>query len=284
LGYPIIDEIAGSQLMAQGKLVRPETPEAEPLFQPTDNLMFYEVIRVTRSIPLFWEDHMERLAASVGGRLPIPENLLGDSRTLIAANGLAESNLRIVLSQGQSVIHQIPSYYPAPEVRRAGVPVGIIRWEREDPNTKIVHPDYKAAVAARFAQTGPFGRYFELLLAGSGGFLTEGSRSNLFFIRRDDVLSAPDRLILKGITRKYVQQAIVMAGLHLREEMLTEDDVRRGGCEAAFLTGSPIDVLPVSSIEDLKLPSGGNPAMLRIIAAYGRILDEYIRTHLQSGT
>jgi branched-chain amino acid aminotransferase len=278
--YPMIDEWTGRWVMVQGCLLTADDPAAVGCFEPVDTPMFYEVIRVTRQVPLFWEDHLARLTASAGGQLAIPESLAADGRRLIDANGLPESNLRIVLTPGLTVIHQAPSYYPSAETRRAGIATGILAWERPDPNTKVIRSDYKSAVAARFAASGPFGRYFELLLADRAGFLTEGSRSNLFFIRRHEVLTAPDDRILRGITRQYVRQALEMAGIALRVDMLDLGEIRRGACQAAFLTGSPIDIVPIRAIEDIELPSSGDPDLLRIQAAYGQIVDAYVNARI----
>ncbi len=71
----------------------------------------------------------------------------------------------------------------------------IIDWERDNPNVKIIKADYKEAVADGFARNNKFGRPFELLLADQKGLLTEGSRSNLFFIRDNQVITAPDERI-----------------------------------------------------------------------------------------
>jgi branched-chain amino acid aminotransferase len=279
LPYPMIDELDGRWLLADGQLLPADGLAAAAYFVPSDIQMFYEVIRITQSIPLFWEDHLARLVASVDGRLPIPDSLCEESRRLIQANGVTESNLRIVLSAEGYVIHQTPSYYPSDNARHHGVPTGILHWERQKPNTKAILADYKAAVAGRFAQPGPFGRYFELLLADHEGYLTEGSRSNLFFIQQHQVLSAPDDRILKGITRKYILVAVAMANLTLRDSLLNINEIQNGSCDAAFLTGSPIDILPIRSIEGIELASGDNPDLIRISQAYNQIVDAYIREH-----
>jgi branched-chain amino acid aminotransferase len=279
LAYPIIDEMAGSWLSAEGRLLRADDLAARELFLPAEQKMFYEVIRVVRSTPLFWEDHMARLAASVNGSLPVPDSLYTESCRLIQTNRLEDANLRIILTSGRHIIHMTKSYYPTPEMRQLGVVTGVLNWERPDPNTKIILSDYKSAVAGRFDETGPLGRYFELLLADRQGFLTEGSRSNLFFIQSGDVISAPDDRILKGITRKYVYQAIGSIGLTVREGLLTLDDVRRGKCSAAFLTGSPIDIVPIRAIEDLALDPAAEPALFRIMAAYQQIVGRYLDLH-----
>ncbi|HBP38718.1 MAG TPA: hypothetical protein DD640_08260 [Clostridiales bacterium] len=278
--YPLIDEMAGAYLSVQGRLIRADDPEAAPLFLPSDPVMYYEVVRVTRGVPLFWEDHLARLARSVRGALPIPESLYAESVRLIAACGLVSANLKLILTEQLRVIHLTTSYYPGPQQIQAGVPTGILTWEREDPNTKIIRADYKAAVAARFARPGPFGPCFEVLLADRRGFLTEGSRSNLFFIRGSRVLSAPDSRILLGITRKHVHQALQAAGTILEEGLLTLGDIRSDDGITAFLTASPIDILPINAIEDIRLNSAENPLLRRIHAAYQAIVEEYVAGRL----
>jgi branched-chain amino acid aminotransferase len=279
LAYPIIDELAGDWLSAEGRLMRAADPAARELFQPAEQKMFYEVIRVVQSTPLFWEDHMARLAASVNNSLWISDSLYDESCRLIEANKLEGANLRIILTSGRHIIHMTKSYYPTPEARQSGVVTGVLNWERPDPNTKVILSDYKSAVAERFSRPGPFGPYFELLLADRQGFLTEGSRSNLFFIQGGDVISAPDDRILKGITRKYVYQAIGSTGLTVREGLLTMADVRKGTCTAAFLTGSPIDIVPIRAIEDRAFDPAAEPALYRIMASYKQIVDRYLDTH-----
>ena len=276
MSYPIIDELTGTYVIDRGRLIPADGPDAAELILPTGRKMFYEVIRVVRGIPLFWEDHLTRLRLSVGSSMNVPESLYDDSRRLIAANGISVANLRVVLMDGQAVLHLTPSAYPSPDQFRDGVPVGVLDWERESPNIKLIHSGYKAAMAARYAQTGPFGRYYELLLADQQGYLTEGSRSNLFFIRGDQVLTAPDDRILKGITRKHILEAITAAGGELVEEMLTLDDIRRDSCDAAFLSSSPFDILPIRAIEEVGLKSAQNAIVQKIDRAYRHYVDRYI--------
>lgn len=282
MAYPIIDALAGAWVMDQSRLLSADSPETAALFQPTGRTMFYEVIRVVRGIPLFWEEHMDRLKLSVLPEVAVPDSLYADSCRLIAINGIDAANLRIVLLEGQAVIHLTPSNYPSRDLFEQGVPTGILAWERESPNIKIIRSDYKAAIAARFAENGPFGRYYELLLADRLGYLTEGSRSNLFFIRGTTVLTAPENRILKGITRKHIVMAIAAAGGELAEGMLTVPGIRLGACDAAFLSSSPFDILPIRAIEDIRLDSAGNQLLRQIDAAYREIVEAYVSSKMNS--
>ncbi|MDW7659287.1 MAG: aminotransferase class IV [Bacillota bacterium] len=277
--YPIIDALAGSHIAVDGQLIAVDAPEAGPLYQPQDARMYYEVIRVVQGVPLFLEDHLQRLKRSVAGAFTLPAMLEQESRDLIRANSLNEANLRLILTDKTRVMHLTPSYYPDVRTIEQGVVTGILAWERQDPNTKIIHADYKAAVADRFARPGPFGPCTELLLTDRHGYLTEGSRSNLFFIKGKNVISAPDDRILLGITRRYVSQAIRDADLELAIDLLTLDDIRSRGIQTSFISGSPIDLLPIRAIEDLAQTSADDPAFRRLYTVYMQIVQDYVERH-----
>jgi len=281
MGYPMVENLAGELIATPAGLLNAASPEAAGYFTPCEEPMFYEVVRLVDGQPLFWDDHCQRLLKSVGDRFAVDtDRLLRDSWQLIESLGeqARQANLRLVLKASDFVIHLSPTYYPTPEQFAAGVPVTLLHQERKTPNIKTIDPDYKAAVAAGFAAGGPFGAPFELLLVNRQGRITEGSRSNVFFVRGDTVISAPDELILLGITRRHVISAIRTAGARLEIDLLSVEDIESGAADAAFLTGSPIDILPISAIGATRLPSAGNPLITAIHEAYQAI----VRTDLAS--
>ena len=89
---------------------------------------------------------------------------------------------------------------------------------------------------------------YEALLVDHEGYITEGSRSNIFFIRGDGVIqTAPDSMVLSGITRRYVTEIIRREGISLRYEAVRVSEI--GGYRSAFLTGTSPMVLAVRSVE-----------------------------------
>lgn len=276
--YPMLDAEVGTTC-----LYRPTTKTrngdldvsgAEPLILPLDHPicdalrrpvfddLFYEVIQLSDGVPVFWDDHMDRLRASLSkaGTFTADPALLEElarlylsslRMTAIPSDGGStqrKANLKLVMTREAILMHLSENYYPTAQQFQEGVPAGRLRWSRVEPNVKLVRPDYKKAVAEAFAVPGPFGQSFEVLLENEEGLFTEGSRSNLFFVRGTEVLSAPDAEVLKGITRKYVLEAILAAGGKVVEDKLSMADVEAGAVEAAFITASPIDVLPLRSI------------------------------------
>lgn len=240
---------------------------------------FYEVIRCIGGIPLFVEDHIARLAASAAGvpGLPEPETdlLVVDIMRLISETGIIDGNVRLVLTPGATVVFPSAFYYPEPDVYASGVNLGLLQWDRQNPNVKAVIADYKEAVAGKLAGDGPHGRYFETLLYSEDGAISEGSRSNAFFIADGRVVTAPDHAVLKGVTRKYVLDAIRSAGLEIVFGQAQVGDIG-SVYKSAFISGTSIGVLPAAFIEDIALDSPSSPSIIRIREAYEAAVSQYI--------
>lgn len=275
MGYPMVEILAGSLIATPKGLLNAASPNAANYFVPCDEPVFYEVIRLIDGEPLFWDDHCQRLQESIAGRFPIdPDRLFKESHDLINASGheFSGTNLRLVLKDGDYVIHLSPAYYPTAEQFTTGVSVNLLHRERKTPNIKMIDPEYKAAVADGFAAQNPNRQPFELLLVNRVGQITEGSRSNVFFIQGNTVLTAPDELILRGITRRHVFAAIAAAGAAIQVRLITVAQIELGAVDGAFLTGSPIDILPIAMIGATRLESAGHPLILAINEAYQAIV------------
>jgi len=107
---------------------------------------------------------------------------------------------------------------------------------------KAVDPQYKQRVADFISANG----IYEALLTHEG-VITEGSRSNIFFVRGGQVYSPRDKDILSGITRRNL-----VAFLDEKKIPLIREDIPIGSLnrfEGAFLSGTSIHVLPVRAID-----------------------------------
>ena len=177
--------------------------------------------------------------------------------------------------------------YPTDEMYKEGIVTRSLTWERVEPHVKVFRGDYKKAVAQ--AQTTPtsFGMPYEVILRGNDGKFVEGGRSNFFVLKGDTVYSPSEDLILIGITRKYVKDAISEAGLILSEGAFTMEELVRMETEeddgppdmALFVTSSPFDILPVASIDDQAFSSAKCPKLQDLMAAYQKIVHAYIDSH-----
>jgi branched-chain amino acid aminotransferase len=242
------------------------------------NRPVYEVIRIVRGIPLFFEDHLERIRKTfenIGKPMTFTADMLKDGiKKLVRANAEEFCNIKIIFFEKdgrQSILtYIIKSYYPSKEIADAGVRTGLIRLERNNPNAKLLNQNYRDAANAKMKEGG----FFEVLLVDAHGFVTEGSRSNVFFVKDGRIFTAPGEYVLRGITRKYVFEACRKAGYEVVEQLLGEDGLDR--VEGAFLSGTPIKVLPIASIDDRVLNSSANPVVAAVRREYESLLEKYI--------
>lgn len=252
--------------------------------------MVYEVIRLIDGVPLFFEDHYERMRASYGAAfgdpakgsetraaLAGPEDLRTILHRLAEANGQKNCNIKLIAFPDAarcSILGYVSkSFYPPAEMMNSGVPTELYCLERENPNIKLVDWDYKERIARIKADQ----QVFEVILLDRENRLTEGSSSNLFFVKDGGVYTAPGGRVLKGITRNYVIQACLDSGFPVREEFISVDDLDHA--EGAFLSGTSINVLPIASIGSRTFASAKHPVIVKIRDTYGRLLQEYIDKH-----
>ena len=278
--YPLIEKPLGDSYYVNGDLIAADSDRALQLAEPTDDIKYYETIRIKDGVLLFIEDHLARLAKSVKGIEDFPvdvEFISKESKRFIKEIGFnTEGNLRIVLTRDLFVIHICEGYIPSPEVFEKGISANILQWERVDPNLKVFRGDYKAAVAQAFEREGAHGLPYEVILTDRDNTLYEGSKSNFFAIIGNAVYTAPDNKILIGITRNRVMRSLKNSGTELLTGTFTLDELVEHNA-AVFVSSTPFDILPVTYIEDKKFDSVSNPILTQISREYKKITDEYIR-------
>jgi branched-chain amino acid aminotransferase len=243
-----------------------------------DKKVIYEVIRVIKGVPLFLEDHyyrLERSLQAIGKRPSMDfEHLKDKIFRLVRANEKTSCNIKlIVFSEGERqnyLLYISKSYYPTHDEVTQGVRVSIMEWVRDNPNVKLVNNRYKDEVAKRLNEE----NVFEVLLVNHYGKVTEGSKSNAFFIKGSRVYTAPGDYVLKGITRQYIIEACSRVGVEVEETLLAVDEL--GEFDGLFISGTSIKVLPVSHIDNKKFDSGMNPVIVSIRDEFDRMIGEYI--------
>ncbi len=238
----------------------------------------YEVFRVIDSIPLFIEDHLERFfyttrlaGADAGCEYA---GLLNDIGTLISANNGGEGNIKISIVPEKSgkqhlLIYFTPHQYPTPEQFERGVCVKLLVAERSNPNAKVMDVSLRVATD-HIKQTD---EVYEILLVDHDGFITEGSRSNVFFIRGDEVITPPIGSVLPGVTRKHLISICHENGIRLSEQTVSCKNLSR--FDALFISGTSRKVLPVNRVDDLEFKID-NELIKRLSGLFNRHVEAYI--------
>jgi branched-chain amino acid aminotransferase len=244
-----MNECYGNKFILNGAL------ESDDMFDNTlvyEGDSIYEVLRVIKGCPVFFNDHMERLATSVQLQnkkmLAEVAVLKRDIINLTKSDKKKEVNLKIVFNYNKEsvnyLLYFIESIYPSEEQYRHGVKGVIFYGERKDPGSKIINHRLRSSIFQKLILEGGY----EALLVNEKGQITEGSRSNIFFLKNDILTTAPDGTILNGITRKHIIDICTQNDISIKFACVKADSI--GEYEAVFMTGTSPVVLPFSSIDD----------------------------------
>lgn len=231
-----------------------ENVQSTIIVVPKDAKIVYEVIRITKGVPLFFNQHINRLHQSLAlSNLPVinDENLRVSIKELLKANHVSEKNLKVVVyftnQQPEVYAFFIPSHYPPEQAYKDGVTVKLLTIERLRPNVKLENPTLRKTADGIIGGS----NVYETLLVNDKGYITEGSRSNFFAIIDDKIITPPAGDVLEGITRKMVISLAKNNQLPIEERPIhtTEISLMSG----AFITGTSPKVLPITQIEEHKL-------------------------------
>lgn len=242
----------------------------------------YELIRVQDGIPLFLEDHLERFRKSahyVGVELELEDKEIHQNIVrLIERNGVDEQNLKLLygqneIGQPQLTCFFVKSFYPPASYYEEGIPVTLFHLERMDPNVKLQWEEYQKAVLAEREKR----QVHEILLVDEQERVTEGSRTNLFMVKDNQIWTPPSKRALLGIVRKQVLLICRELDVAVGEREITVSDLYEA--EGLFLTGTGNDVLPIAEVEGQPIPTMTNPLMQELLLQYQRVVDEYKREY-----
>lgn len=228
----------------------------------------YEVVRIFKCTPIFLKDNLLRLDNSLKKSnididiesLNIPLKL----ERFISLNDIHEGNLKYVLhftdNHTDEYIFQIPHSYPTEKEYREGVPVLTYQAVRENPGVKYINPGLRIATNQLIREQ----QVYEILLVDQEGYITEGSRSNVFFISGHTLYTSPIEYVLPGTSRKRVFDICKAYHIPIVEKRIPKKAVEE--YEAAFLTGTSPLILPINRID--QTPFNPDHLLLRQLMKY----------------
>lgn len=245
----------------------------------------YEVIRIIDQVPIFLENHLQRLQNSAGiadiklwmDKDEIKENII----KLIKVNKVKEGNIKIVFNyEGKEenpkntfLAYFIRHHYPSKKQYENGVPTVLCFMERSNPNAKIINTDLRKAADEKLKESSAY----EAILVDRNGNITEGSRSNVFMVKEDAVLTAPLEDVLPGITRQMIIKICNDENIKLKEDKINYNGLNE--LDALFITGTSPKVLPINKVENIIFNSPNNSIVQKISAVYNNIIEKYKLTN-----
>lgn len=238
----------------------------------------YEVIRIIDGVPLFLEDHLDRLYSSekiTGLKIWLSKEQIKDSIVKLAkANEISGGNVKIIFNFTEEnknfLAYFIKHSYPSEEMYIKGVPVGLFFAERENPTAKVINLSLREATDKIIKEKG----LFEVILVDKDGFITEGSRSNIFVVIKDKIYTSPLDKVLPGVTRKYIIKACSNLGYQVIEERLNYKEIEQ--LEGLFISGTSPKVLPINKVENINF-NPENEMIQNIRVEYENIIKDYIK-------
>ncbi|SNS48355.1 branched-chain amino acid aminotransferase [Anaerovirgula multivorans] len=253
-------------------------------FHPSDitkTTSVYEVIRIIDGIPLFLEEHLERLNKSfklLGFDFSIvEEDMEKQICKLIKINQCHNYNVKLIVNNLHTptpnvFLFFIQSNYPEEAQYEKGVHAILYHGERENPNAKVVLKDFRQRVEEAIRES----HGFEAILVNQHHQITEGSRSNIFVVKGNHLCTAPAEKVLMGVTRNRIIALCKTLGLTIEETPLSVDFLK--SADGIFMTGTSPKVLPIATVDDIHYNSAANPIILEVRKAYDDLIENYIRT------
>ena len=93
------------------------------------------------------------------------------------------------------------------------------------------------------------------LMLDPDGYIAEGSGDNFFIVKNNTVISPEGRNMLRGISRDYVMNELCKElNIKVVEKNIEPYDVY--DADEAFITGTPFCMLPVTSLNSVKIENG----------------------------
>jgi len=229
----------------------------------------YEVIRLIAGKPLFLPDHYKRLlhtcAHTCKKALASLQIIKAEIAELAQISQLSDINIKIIISETSRAVFAIPSTYPKEKDYINGVSCNFLHEERPNPALKVFHAELKKKVDKNKREAG----VFESLLVNKQGLITEGSKSNIFFIKEQRLFTAPDSLVLAGITRQKIIDICKNLNFPLRLQAIDYKNI--ANYHAAFLCGTSPGVLPIHKIEDISFQVN-NHILQKVHQAYHQLM------------
>ncbi len=265
----------GLKVYIDGKLY----PKEEAKISVFDHGLLYgdgvfEGIRCYNGNMFKFSEHIDRLYNSANAiALEIPmtrEEIENAVKDTLDANNMKDSYIRLVVTRGIGklgldpfncakpqiiIITDLIELYPK-ELYEKGldaVTVHTIRNHHEALNPKIKSLNYLNNILAKIECINAGA--VEGVMLNTDGYVAECTGDNIFIVRDNEIITPPTNAgILIGITRNVVIDLATEAGITVKEEQITRDDLY--AADECFLTGTAAGIIPVARIDGQKISSG----------------------------
>jgi branched-chain amino acid aminotransferase len=241
------------------------------LFKKSDfmsGIMLYEVIAFHNKKYLFLEDHLDRF--EISSRLAdlklwiSRDELRTRMLTLLDINEVKDGSINAVFnfSHNRTFVTYINKPHdPTSTDYLEGVKTQLHFDIRTTPNIKFFLQDFRERAGRKIKEN----NLWEVILVDKDGYITEASRSNVFLIKNNELITAPLELVLPGVTRKHVIRICKELQIPVVERYIKYTELSE--MESVFLTGTTSRILPVRVVDALEF-NPAHPFIIKIMKIY----------------
>jgi len=220
------------------------------------------------------EEHTERLfysAERMDMKIPYTQDQLNEAcKEIVRKNSIIDGYVRPIAWRGAEMmgvsaqstkinlaiaVWEWPSYFD-PEQRLKGIRLTLSKWKRPSPET--IPCDTKAAglymICTLSKHDAEKRGYADSLMLDYENYVAEATGANVFFIKDGEIHTPKPDCFLDGITRRTVIDIAKKRGIKVIERKILPDEM--SDFSECFLTGTAVEVTPVSEIAEFKFTPG----------------------------
>lgn len=229
----------------------------------------YEVIRVIYKRPIFLREHYERMIKSL--RLSDLKSIIEFSNfknsieLLIKSNDFENCNIRVsyfIQDEPINLMYYVKSSYPSEDLYQNGINVVSVKKQRKNPNVKFYESSFRDSIDKTLSEK----EAFEAILVNNDDTISEGSKSNVFFIKERKLITSVDGEVLLGVTRDKVINVCEKSGIEVEKRSIHITELK--DFDGAFITGTSINVLSIKSFDDILYNSSNNEILKKVSDLY----------------
>ncbi len=153
---------------------------------------------------------------------------------------------------------------------REGVDIESVEMVRYSPNVKQTDKELRECANDKISHD----HVNEVILLDGNQNITEGSRSNIFFVKGNCIYTPPADQILKGITRDFVKEIVLKNEFEWDERSISLEEISQ--FDYCFLSSTTRGILPVRQFNDQSYITPGEIVNL-IIDQYYKMKQTYIK-------
>ncbi len=220
------------------------------------------------------EEHTERLfysAERMDMKIPYTQDQVNEAcKEIVEKNSIIDGYVRPIAWRGAEMmgvsaqstkinlaiaVWEWPSYFD-PEQRLKGIRLTLSKWKRPSPET--IPCDTKAAglymICTLSKHDAERRGYADSLMLDYENYVAEATGANVFFIRDGEIHTPKPDCFLDGITRRTVIDIAKKRGIKVIERKILPEEM--SDFSECFLTGTAVEVTPVSEIAECKFTPG----------------------------